>query len=188
MSVILEYAGAERRFRLGWGQVMDLEEACGKVAIGALYKRLHAWDFRAGDIYQIVRLALIGGGLDAREAKKLVAERFDILPLSDHVNIALQVIGAMMDGAPEAKAASAAAAPEPIDRGRLYHVFSQSGITPAEVDAMSVAQALHLFAGAAASAGDRNETGLDDGAFERMQARVESGALDWALQPAAKAA
>lgn len=184
MSVRREYAGAERDFRLGFGDLLDLEQACGALPVGTIYKRLHAWDFRARDVFEVVRLGLIGGGMAADEAKRIVIERFDVLPLERHVTIAMAILLDMMEGAPEARDPGVdKGEAKPLDRGLLYKNFAQLGIPPREVDAMSVEQALHLFEATSRTAADMAPSEAE---FEAMMKRLDSPEMAWARAPAPK--
>ena len=71
-EVIAEWAGKERLFRLTFGSILDLEEICGKDAIGAIFLRVSTGAFKASDVYHILRLALVGGGMAAVEVKQLL--------------------------------------------------------------------------------------------------------------------
>lgn len=180
MALRRDYAGAERDFRLGFGDLLDLEEACGKVPVGTIYKRLHAWDFRAQEVYHVVRLGLVGGGLAAAEAKRIVDERFNTLPLETHVRLAVEILLDMMEGAPAPREDARKPEPKTFDRGLLYRQFAQLGLGPRDVDAMTVAQALHLFEAAARSDADLAPSEEE---FEAMLARLDSPEMAWARAP-----
>lgn len=132
MSVTLEYAGEERPFRLLLGNILDIETACGKVGIGAIYKRVAMHDYRIRDIHSVVLQGLIGGGMKETEARALVDERFDLVPIQQHVNIALAVLVDAMAGDDEPGEASGD--PEnPIDAGAVFNSLIKVGVTPAQV-------------------------------------------------------
>ncbi len=179
MSVIRDYAGEQRNFCLLVGQIIDLEEACGKVPFGTLYKRLFSWDFFIRDVQHIVRMALIGGGTDPITARRLVDERFDVLPIEQHVSIAIEVMLAAVEGAPEPKS-SKKSTESVIDTGKIFHDFAKLGIPPAQVREMRVGDMLVLYDAAGRTAMDDAPS---DEEFAAMRARVEGGALDWSLQP-----
>lgn len=180
MSLTREFAGAKRVFALRFGDVMDLEEACGKVAIGALYKRVVAFDFRAKDIFEVLRIGLVGGGMEASAARRLVQERLDAGRLAPLAELAASVLLTLMDGAPEPEGKPATGDPVPFDAGKIYESFAQVGIPPQQVNEMRFGDALKMFAASRrAKAGDAPT----DDEIDAMQARVGSGALDWSLKP-----
>lgn len=96
-SIVRDYAGAERKFRLRVADVLDLEEAT-KRPISELYGAIIGQKFRIEDIRQTVIRGLVGGGCPAEEAKRLVSERMDALPLIEHVIIAQSLMVATMTG------------------------------------------------------------------------------------------
>jgi len=179
VSLKREFAGAEQVFSLDFGAVMDLEEACGKTPIGVIYKRVVGFDFRAKDIFEILRLGLIGGGIEAAEARRLVQERLDAAPLAPLAELACSVLLNMMDGAPESEGPVDGEL-EPFDAGQIYQSFAQVGIPPQQVNAMRVGDALRLFEAARRK---KSADAPSDAELDGMAARVASGALDWALKP-----
>lgn len=65
--------GEEYIFRLAWGQLIKLQESrgCGPFVV---LERLHGSTWMVEDISEVVRLGLIGGGVDEIKARKLVKE------------------------------------------------------------------------------------------------------------------
>ena len=70
-SIVLPFGDEERLFRLGIDQILSLEEKrdCG---VAVLYGRLMEQAWALPDITEIIRLGLIGGGMEIRAAKALV--------------------------------------------------------------------------------------------------------------------
>lgn len=107
-EIILEWGGGEHLFRLAGRQIEELEQVCGKVGFGAIYQRLMLGTWFWADLYHIVRLGLIGGGMGAVEAKRLtefyigMEHTSGTLPLVGGPNspemIARAVLGAAMHG------------------------------------------------------------------------------------------
>lgn len=184
MIVTRDFAGADRDFRLGYGEIMDVEEACGGVGIGAIYKRLAAFDWRIGDVFHVLKRGLVGGGMRAAEADRLVRERIEAGRLGELVTLAFDVLIETVDGAPKGPATGSGDVETPIDRGLVYKSFAEVGIAPQEVDAMEFAKVLHLYR--AMAKGDKAQP-LDPEEFKEMRARVERGELDWSLKPDTKA-
>lgn len=184
MMIRRDFAGAERKFRLGLGEIMDLEAACGKVGIATIYKRMGTFDWHIGDVFHVLQRALIGGGMTSTEAERLVKERIDTGRLGELMTLAYDILLAAVEGAPEGKGGGSEAEPSPFDRGQIYKSFAEVGIAPQEVDAMEFAKALMLFE-AMNRDGKVGPPTPDE--FREMRARVDSGALDWSLQPTTKA-
>ncbi len=132
MSVTLEYAGEERPFRLLLGNILDIETACGNVGIGAIYKRVAMSDYRIRDIHAVVLQGLIGGGMKDVDARALVDERFDLVPIQQHVNVALAVLVDAMAGDSEPSGTPGDPA-TPIDAGAIFHSLMKVGVTPEQV-------------------------------------------------------
>jgi hypothetical protein len=67
------WAGDERVFRLGIGELLALEEKldCGCAAV---LNRIGCGEWRIADLKEPIRLGLMGGGTDAKRAKTLVEE------------------------------------------------------------------------------------------------------------------
>lgn len=177
-----DFAGVERQFRLGFGEIMDIEAACGETPLGTIYKRLGSFDWRIAEVFHVVKRALVGGGMTVGEAERLVKARIDTGELGGLVTLALDILLETIEGAPAGKGGSDKA-PVPFDRGLVYKHFAEVGIAPQEVDAMEFAKVLTLFE-ALGRDGKAAPPTADE--FAEMRARVESGALDWSLAPTTK--
>ncbi len=93
------FAGRRRRFRLRLGQIEELERLA-KAGIGEIMLRLAQHRFRAADIRETVRLGLEGGGLDEPSATALVMYHVDEAPISDHFQLASDVLSSAVSGIP----------------------------------------------------------------------------------------
>jgi len=91
-------------FRLGWGELQKLQEACDAGPF-AIFARLGDMTFKVQDIREILRLGLIGGGLEPSKALALVREYVEERPLIENVGLAQAVLGQALAGAPEENAA-----------------------------------------------------------------------------------
>lgn len=136
-ELFVEWGGAERRLALTYGGLLDLEEACGKVGIGEIYLRLGQHRYRAGDVYHTIRLGLIGGGLTSQEAKRLLDERFDVMPLIQSVEVALDLLISVMAGIEPDETKAPGDPAEPYDVGAILASFAKLGIPAESVRAMS---------------------------------------------------
>lgn len=70
-EVMLEWGDGEYLFALRGKEIEELEQVCGKIGFGAIYQRVSLGTWFWGDLYHIIRLGLIGGGMGAVEAKRL---------------------------------------------------------------------------------------------------------------------
>lgn len=102
-EVIVEWAGKERLFRLTFGSVLELEEACDSEGICAIYTRMMAGQWRLNDVWHTIRLGLIGGGENKIEAKRLLETFFDRYPYMENAALAGDIIMAIMTGVEDSK-------------------------------------------------------------------------------------
>lgn len=113
-SVNLAWADGEYAFRLGIGEIEELQEKCD-CGPYMVMQHLMAGTWRLAHIRETLRLGLIGGGLKPIEASKLIGRYVDQRPLAENIKHALAVIQAAVLGAPDgekpgkAKAAKAKA-------------------------------------------------------------------------------
>lgn len=99
-EITLDFADDTYRFRLAWGQLSQLQEAVDAgpfVVLG----RLRGGTWRMEDISNVIRLGLIGGGLEPIKALKLVRNYVeDRPPLESHA-FAIAILTAGLIGAPD---------------------------------------------------------------------------------------
>jgi hypothetical protein len=96
----LDFADGTYSFRLGWGELATLQEACDAGPYVILH-RLHSHQWRMADISSVVRLGLIGGGMAPADAlKKVRAYVEDRPPLESHT-YAVAILSAGLLGAPD---------------------------------------------------------------------------------------
>lgn len=96
-SILLPFPdGEEYNFRLAWGQLIKLQESRSAGPF-VIYMRLHDQTWLVEDIREVIRLGLIGGGMDPARAKKLVLEHvesavpLETLPLAQRIMMAAVV-------------------------------------------------------------------------------------------------
>ena len=98
-SVVCFWADGEHKFRLGIGELRELQEKtdCGPYV---LYERLRTYAWRVDDVRETIRIGLIGAGMAPFKAHKLITRYFDELerPLVDHVPAALRIVGTALHG------------------------------------------------------------------------------------------
>lgn len=96
-EVTLTFADGDYRFRLPWGQLIQLQEKCD-AGPPEIMARLLSNLWRVHEISETIRLGLIGGGLEPKKALKLVREYVEARPLMENLEIAQRVLGAAMVG------------------------------------------------------------------------------------------
>lgn len=102
--VDIKWADGEYPFRLGLGQLRELQEKtnCGPLE---LFKRLGAGTWRVDDVYETIRIGLIGGGKKPTEALGLVQRYVLERPLVESVQVAQVIIMTCLYGDLEEKPA-----------------------------------------------------------------------------------
>lgn len=96
-EIELVFADNSYLFRLPAKRIAELQDRCG-AGIGAIYKRTMSGDFYENDLKEIVRLGLIGGGLEPLEARKLIDRYCDAWPLNVWFVHAAAILSACVNG------------------------------------------------------------------------------------------
>lgn len=150
---ITEFLGDDHYdFRLGFGQLLELQE---KTEVGpfALYRRFMNEEWLIGDIYETIRIGLVGGGMPHKDAFKLATKYVKECPPLENLNLARLVLIAGLHGAPEEDAGSPKKADDgdsdgkPMKSREFYGMGAVMGYTPQEVDAMTLHQIKAAFDG-----------------------------------------
>lgn len=84
-------------FRLAWGGWKEIQDKCGCGPAELLDRLIHR-KWRADDLYEVVRLGLIGGGMSAVDALKLARSYVQDRPLLESVPVALEIVSASLFG------------------------------------------------------------------------------------------
>ncbi|MBS9476240.1 gene transfer agent family protein [Ancylobacter radicis] len=95
--VELDWAGGLNSFRLGWGELARLQEACDAGPFVVL-NRLQAGMWRVEDISSVIRFGLIGGGLDPAKAMKLTRDYVEARPPMETLLLAEAILSAACFG------------------------------------------------------------------------------------------
>ncbi|MEQ8292484.1 MAG: gene transfer agent family protein [Roseovarius sp.] len=175
-EVIAEWAGKERLFRLTLGDVFDLEEACGKEAIGAIFKRVSSGNFRTNDLYHTIRIALIGGGMNMIEAKQLMETHFQRTPYIHNAGVAGDILVALMVGVEPTNGSGSEHVPQPLVFSEISQICREFHMSPNELRATRYADFLNLIKGYNASAPRKAEPPTEE-EFEAILAKYEPEAL-----------
>lgn len=99
-SVTLTWADGDYTFRLGWGELEALQEACD-AGPWVIMDRLMSKTCLVGDIAGVIRQGLIGGGLEPAKATTLVRTYVEKRPPAENLLYAIAILRAGVQGAPE---------------------------------------------------------------------------------------
>lgn len=108
-QITLPWADGDYVFRLGWGELELLQEACDAGPYVVL-NRLFDESWKMGDISHTIRLGLIGGGKAPVDALKLVRQWVEARPPMENIMFAKGILQAALMGAPEEKVGESEAA------------------------------------------------------------------------------
>jgi hypothetical protein len=99
-TIILTWADGDYTFRLAWGELAKLQEATDAGPFVVL-NRLQDGTWRIEDISSVIRLGLIGGGLEPIQALKLTRSYVESRPPLENVLVAVAVLQTALMGAPD---------------------------------------------------------------------------------------
>jgi hypothetical protein len=99
-AITLDWADNTYVFRLGWAQLIQLQEACD-AGPQMLLSRFGDATWRVEYISHILRLGLIGGGMEPIPALKLVREYVEARPPLENLLFAQAVLSIALMGAPD---------------------------------------------------------------------------------------
>lgn len=96
------YGDKERTFCLSLPMVRELERVTGR-GIGGLTKSMFAREFNSIEVFEVIRLALIGGGEEPEAARGLIEAYAHPRPIGESYALCLDVLDALMSGAAKAE-------------------------------------------------------------------------------------
>jgi hypothetical protein len=99
-DTLLDWGGEERLFRLAWGELEKLQEACDAGPFHIL-AALRSGLPRTEHVLEPIRWGLIGGGLSATEANKLVSLWIKERPLAENMIPAQAILTIALYGDPD---------------------------------------------------------------------------------------
>lgn len=126
-KVTLDWADDEHSFCLRLGELRELQDKTG-VGPQKLMRRVAEGDWHVDDLRETLRLGLIGAGMSAPEALKLVRRYVDERPLIESIQPALAVLVAVLSGF---EAAS------PRKKGKPAKRTTTASTSPASTEAAS---------------------------------------------------
>ena len=106
-SVMLIWAGEERKFRLAIGQLRELQESINKnrgahpIGPWSLFQQVGRGDAWPDELREIIRLGLLGGGMKSELVPGLIKRYVDERPLLESVPIAQAILGSALVGVPD---------------------------------------------------------------------------------------
>lgn len=95
------FGDGEKTFALPSEQIDELERKTG-TGFGAIYTRVMTGQFQFGDIIEVIRLGLIGGGTSPKEAQALVDAYARPTPIIEAFQLAADILEARWSGKVEA--------------------------------------------------------------------------------------
>lgn len=99
-KIELDWADGTYTFRLGWGELEALQEACD-AGPWVILERLFTKQCSVGDIAHVIRQGLIGGGMEPTAATKLVRTYVEKRVPAENLIFATVVLQAGIHGVPE---------------------------------------------------------------------------------------
>ena len=94
-DVTIKWADGEHAFRLGIGQLRELQEKCDAGPL-EIYRRMFAGTWRLDDVRETIRLGLLGGGMAPIDALRLVERYVDERPLIESMMVAKSILGVVL--------------------------------------------------------------------------------------------
>jgi hypothetical protein len=101
-QITFPWADGDFTFRLGWGELELLQEACNAGPY-VILNRLYDESWRLGDISHTLRIGLMGGGMKPVDALNKVRAYVENRPPMENLVFAQAVLSAGLVGAPEEK-------------------------------------------------------------------------------------
>ena len=144
IEIIRFFAGKNRLFRIDPGAIFDIEEACDKVGIAAIYTRLATNHYTAKEVSAVVKLAMICGGENPVEADQLVRDRMAGEMLFLHT-LAVDLILKVWDNVQDDELSAPSDPEQPHDVAAIMHSFMQAGISPEQVRRMPYADLVGIL-------------------------------------------
>ncbi|TPM61095.1 gene transfer agent family protein [Mesorhizobium sp. B2-2-4] len=96
------FGDGEKTFALPAEQILELERKTGN-GVGTIYSRVMTGQFQFGDIIEVIRLGLIGGGTSPKEAQALVDAYARPTPIIEAFQLAADILEARWTGKAEAQ-------------------------------------------------------------------------------------
>lgn len=105
--VTMQWADGEYAFRLTFPGAVELEQKCG-AAISVIATRVMSGQWHGNELWETIRLGLIGGGMPPLDALRMVRTYVEGRPLSESQPVARLIMMGLMFGFSEHPLAPAA--------------------------------------------------------------------------------
>lgn len=96
-----DFGSREHTFKLDWAGATEWEELRNKSLFQTYNSMVHERGGNVGDVREVIRLALIGGGLDPIKALSDVRRYVEGRPLEESLMLAIGIMEAFIFGADE---------------------------------------------------------------------------------------
>ncbi|MBP2459586.1 MULTISPECIES: gene transfer agent family protein [unclassified Rhizobium] len=128
-SITLTWADGDFKFRLGWGELEELQE---KTDAGpyVVLQRLHNGTWRVQDISNVIRIGLIGGGMAPDKAIQKIRFYVEQRPPMESIHHAIAVLSSALLGAPDEKLGEPKAPKRKKGRRSTASPTESSGLAP----------------------------------------------------------
>lgn len=99
-SIDLDFGDGTYTFRLAWGELANLQEACDAGPY-VIFQRLNTGEWKMNDIREVIRYGLIGGGMAPSDALKIIRAYVEDRPPLETIMFAKGILSAGLMGAPD---------------------------------------------------------------------------------------
>jgi hypothetical protein len=110
-SITIDWGDDTYDFRLGWGELAKLQEACDAGPF-VILDRINNGACKLADISEVIRWGLVGGGKTPADALKLVRQYVEGRPPAENRLTAYAILSAGCYGAPEEQIEKKSEAPD----------------------------------------------------------------------------
>lgn len=127
-KIELTWADGDYTFRLGWGELEALEEACD-AGPWVILERLFTKQCRVRDIVNVIRQGLIGGGMEPTAATKLVRTYVEKRPPVENLLFATVILQTAVQGVEDEPVGEQSAA-SPMENNSTISPTEKSDLPP----------------------------------------------------------
>lgn len=173
-AIKLNWVGGEHEFALTLGELRALQQVCDAGPEQILNRILDS-KWLVDDLYNVVRLGLIGGGMESTVAAKLATEMFDqnglvSFKLPTQAILISALVGPEDDQVGEREGEGKE--PHKWQFSEFYGAGAVMGFTPTQINAMSVWEFMACIDGIAAKNGVKKPSAAGDNLDEKELAAM----------------
>lgn len=96
-AVELSWPGGRHTFALRIGELRELQDRLN-AGPEEVFNRIRSGNWRVNDLVEVVRIGLVGGGMDRDEAGRQIATLIDTTPLSEFKFVAIAALASAIIG------------------------------------------------------------------------------------------